>query len=809
MNTARRLHHCLPHQLHRQMCRQVLRPTLLCLAAVSCTVAWAQSAPAPSEPAKATESSPLETVIVTARKRAEAAQEVPVAVSAFSADTLERGKITLAADLQFSIPNAVLTGNDRFTIRGIGNNSLGGDNGVGLAVNGASIGFAPQDEFYDLERIEVLRGPQGTLFGRNTTGGALSVVTKRPTGEFAGNLSLELGNYNQRRVGGMINIPITQELRQRFAGYVLKRDGFTRNEATGNAVDGRDQYSLRSSTRLFIGDKTEANLVLGLYKEDSSRTRETKRLCKAIAVLGCSPNELGFDSPNYSATVFNTLANAVLIPAGFVTAGSNIYAGAPNPTDLRAVAADFDATFKIKQETASLEVGHDFGGVTLTYVGGYTRSSTEQNTDWDNAALPFRFARQVTYNMSRNVTVTTDRLFTTDSSVGAGNSASHELRLVSDGKGFFNYTTGLYHLDSKSNGGFYIWHPFFELFQKALGRPSETWFVNGETQLATTKAYAWFGEGQWKLADTINATLGARWTKETKDTLSRNIVLTGTQPFTQKPTLDWDWWTGRAAVDYKPSKDMMLFGTVATGYKGGGFNAGNATAPSYEPETVTAFEVGAKTEWLGGTLRANTSAFYNDYKNMQLAQRIAGSAITANANAKTSGLEVELLFAPTRAWLLDANLSLLRTRIGDFRTVDASNPGQSLVTKTPEVAVNLSGNKLPHSPEFKVKVGAEYTTGLFGTGWTTTARLDYVWQDSYFAREFNTPTDVIKAWGVTNLQLRFAHPTANVQVKAYVKNLSDKANITNIIIEDALIGSYRNVRLLEPRTFGVQVQYNF
>ena len=182
MNTPRRLHHRLPLQLHRQMCRQVFRPTLLCLAAVSCTAAWAQSAPSPAEPAKASESSPLETVIVTARKRAEAAQEVPVAVSAFSADTLERGKITLAADLQFSIPNAVLTGNDRFTIRGIGNNSLGGDNGVGLAVNGASIGFAPQDEFYDLERIEVLRGPQGTLFGRNTTGGALSVVTKRPTG---------------------------------------------------------------------------------------------------------------------------------------------------------------------------------------------------------------------------------------------------------------------------------------------------------------------------------------------------------------------------------------------------------------------------------------------------------------------------------------------------------------------------------------------------------------------------------------------------------------------------------------------------
>ena len=373
-----------------------------------------------------------------------------------------------------------------------------------------------------------------------------------------------------------------------------------------------------------------------------------------------------FDVPELTFEHCRSLANAVLTPAGYVTAGANIYTGAPNPTDLRAVAADFDATFKLKQQSATLELSHDLGFASLSYVGGYAHSSSEQNTDWDNAALPFRFAKQATYNMSRDVTVTTDRLLTTDSFTAYGNTSSHELRLVSDGKGAFNYTTGLFLLDSSSSGGFFIWHPFFELFQKALGRPAETWFVNTETQLATTKAKAWFGEGQLKVSEDLRATLGARWTKETKDTLSRSIVLTATQPFTQKPTLDWSWWTGRASVDYKLGRDAMLFGTVSTGYKGGGFNASNATKPTFEPETVTAYEVGLKSEWLGGQLRANVSAFYNDYKNMQLAQRASGSAITANADARTSGAEAELLFAPTREWLLDANVSFLRTRIGSW-----------------------------------------------------------------------------------------------------------------------------------------------
>jgi iron complex outermembrane recepter protein len=313
----------------------------------------ADSKPEAKAEADATKSAAevVETIVVTARKRSEVLQAVPVAISAFTADYLSRANIEGAADLQFSIPSAILVGGDTFTIRGIGNGSLGGDAGVGVFLNGASFGPASQDQLYDMERIEVLRGPQGTLFGRNTTGGAVSVVTKRPTTTRQGELNLEVGNFKETRIGGVYNFAISDNIQQRFAGYKYRRSGFTENLFTGNDIDGRDQAGFRSSTRILIGENTVANIVLGLYDEDSTRTRETKRLCKAHPVLGCDPNELGFDLPTFSRTVFNAILGANGIPAG-----TNLYAGVINPTNPRQVHADVDPTFSLEQRYATVDL---------------------------------------------------------------------------------------------------------------------------------------------------------------------------------------------------------------------------------------------------------------------------------------------------------------------------------------------------------------------------------------------------------------------------------------------------------------------
>jgi outer membrane receptor protein involved in Fe transport len=275
--------------------------------------------------------------VVTAQKREESLQDVPIAVSAFTAETLDRVQIENAQDIQFSVPNAMLVGNERFTLRGIGNNAISStaDNGVQSFVNTAATGYAPQDEFYDLERVEVLRGPQGTLYGRNTTGGAVNVVTRRPTDTFEGFISGQVGNYESVRVQGAINLPITDSLRQRFAGYVLSRDGFTENLSTGNNIDGRSQYGLRSTTELDLTPQTTATVLVQYYKEDSTRARESKRLCKAIAVLGCSPNETGFDSPNSNATIFQRLLAGPLRGTIFPPAATSIPARSTRRTCAR------------------------------------------------------------------------------------------------------------------------------------------------------------------------------------------------------------------------------------------------------------------------------------------------------------------------------------------------------------------------------------------------------------------------------------------------------------------------------------------
>ncbi len=759
-------------------------------------------------PAAAESANQIEELVVTAQKREQNLQDVPIAVSAFSGAALDRVQIEDATDIQLSIPNAVLTGNDRFTLRGVGNNALAGvDPGVPTFVNGAAVGYPPQNEFFDVSRIEVLRGPQGTLYGRNTTGGAINIITRKPGSEFGGEVSVQAGNYESIRVGGAVDLPLGEVAAVRLAGYSLDRSGYTRNEATGNDVDGRSQWGVRGSLVLNLGERTDATLVLSQFEEDSSRAREGKRLCKAHPVLGCDPRVLGFDSPDANTTILQTLSR-------FFTpfpAGGNIYAGAPNPTDLRRIAADTDPTYQAEQTTASLEFNHDFGQLTLSAVLGYSEFSSEQNTDWDNADLPFRFTQPITYSKDRTTQVTTNRLLTTDSFTTRGDTRTGELRLASQFEGPLNFLVGYFGAQGTSSGGFETWHPSIELFQKAQGRPAETWRVSTLTRNGKNETWALFGEGYFEVAPTLRLTVGLRYTEEERSGESRSIVLSGLNPWAYSK-FQGQKTTYKVAADWSPDLDFtdktLIYGSVATGYKGGGQNT-NATAPTFGPETVTAYEVGTKNLLADGALQANLTAFYYDYTGLQLGQRINGGVVTRNADADIYGIEGEFVYSLGQNWLFDANLSHLNTRIGTFLSEDAANPAQSLTATTPTVRVNLEGNELPHSPGFKAKAGAQYQAPV-GTGdWTATLRVDATWQDAYYAREYNTPTDRIDAWGVIDLQFRLENDPMGLSARLFVKNLTDDDNITNIIIEDALIGRYRNVRLLEPRTYGVIVQKRF
>ncbi|HYC05015.1 MAG TPA: TonB-dependent receptor [Azospirillaceae bacterium] len=776
-------------------------------------IAAAQTAPAGGQG----ETAFLEEIIVTARKRVEQSQDVPLAMSAFSNETLERQGIEDPLDLQFSVPNLLLVGNDRPTIRGVGNNAISStaDNGTGVLLNFVPIGTRTGDEFFDLERIEVLRGPQGTLYGRNTTGGTINVITAKPTDEVEGYVNAQYGNFDSVRLHGAINLPLADAVQQRFAAFYLKRDGYTKNLGTGNSIDGRDQYQVRSSTRLNVSENTRVDLVFNYSKEDSSRSRENKRLCKATPNLGCSPFELGFDSPDVSGVIFQRLLapfTGVLVAPGF-----NIYAGAPNPTDLREVAADTDSTFKGEQTSTTLEISHEFGDFSLISLSGHSWGKSEANTDFDNAALPFRFLTPVTYTASRGNQVTTDRLITTDSFTSFGRTWYQEFRIVSDMAGPFNFTVGGNYFDTRGAAAFEIWHPAVELIAKNIFRlPDTAWnFFNG-SPYARTKSWAGFGEGYYNVTDDTKVTVGLRYTEDKKAIRTRTIFLSAPPPFTVGSG-KFDAVTGRVSLDHKAdlgfTDETLLFASYSRGFKSGGLNAGSTNQPTFKPEKINAYEIGAKNTLAGGRLQANLSAFYYDYSDLQLGQRTGTGTLTVNGDADIMGVEGEFLFAPTENWLFNTNIAFLDTEIGSFQTFDPANPAQwngtGTPTRTPAVLVDLKGKELPYAPDTKITIGGQYTMPVGGTGWDATLRGDYSWQSSYWAREFNTPNDKIKSWSTANITLRFTNEDSGLSLEAFVRNIANEDNITNSIIESDLVGSYRNVRILEPRTYGLQVQYKF
>jgi outer membrane receptor protein involved in Fe transport len=754
-------------------------------------------------------------LVVTAQKRSERLQDVPIAVSAFTAESLERRNLDSALDLQLQVPNLLIVGNDRPTIRGVGNNAISptADNGTGVLFNFAPIGVRPQDEFYDVERIEVLRGPQGTLYGRNTTGGTINLITRKASRDFEGYGTVEIGNYDTRRLQGAVNVPLGGIGGVRLAAFYLKRDGYTKNIGSGGQVDGRDQYSLRGSLRLDLGPDTRADVVYQHSKEDSTRSRENKRLCKATPVLGCSPLELGFDSPDVTGVLFQTLLRFGAGPN--FPAGGNIYAGAINPTDLRTVANDISPLFKGQQDTVSAELSHDLGGVSLISLSGYTRSRSTANTDYDNAELPFRFVNPVTYNFAAGQTITTDRLITTDSFIAKNRTYYQEFRAVSELGGKLDFTVGANYFNSKGAANFLIFHPALELFAKnVLGLPPEARFFNSDTPDARTRSKAVFGELYYRFTDATKVTVGLRYTKDNKFIRTRNILLSAPPPYSEARG-SYDAVTGRLVVDHKLTPRNLLYASYARGFKGGGLNvaASAGLSPTFDPEFINAYELGSKNSFRDIGLQANFSAFYYDYKGLQLGQRTGLGTITVNSDAKVYGLESEFLWEPIEALIFNTNASYLHTRLGNLSTIDPANPAQyngtGTPSRTPAVAINLQGNRLPYAPKYKVSLGGEYSVPLGGTGWKTTARADYSWQSTYFAREFNTRNDRIKAWGVANALLRFTNPADTISVEAYVKNIGNEDNISNSIIESEQVGSYRNARILDPRTFGLATTLRF
>ncbi|MDG6077777.1 TonB-dependent receptor [Erythrobacter litoralis] len=345
-------------------------------------------------------------IIVTAQRQAQSLQEVPIAVSAFDTEALEAQQIENSSDLQLTLPNVSFTKSNftssSFTIRGVGDLCVGVtcDSATGIHVNGSPL-FGTrlfETEFFDLERIEVLRGPQGTLFGRNATSGVVNVVTAKPDlSGFGARADFEYGNYNSIRAKGMVNVPVGDAIGVRLAGFYLNRDGYTTNLFDDSDIDGRDMYAIRGSVRFEPTDSTVIDVMGYYFREDDDRLRIQKQLCQRdpTGVLGCLNNRLDFDSTNANSTLAAVLPSVELfriqgIPESLALGsvyGQDGYANFDEPNDVRTVNTAFTPEYFADELQVQAHLDQSFGAMNLSVTGIYQENSVDSRQDYNLGIL--------------------------------------------------------------------------------------------------------------------------------------------------------------------------------------------------------------------------------------------------------------------------------------------------------------------------------------------------------------------------------------------------------------------------------------
>lgn len=809
----------------------------------------------------------IEVIEVTSEKRISTLQETPIAISAFNSGELARQDIEEAADIQFAIPNAMLTDRGTFNIRGVGNNarSSSAESGTGVHYNGIYLTRpSATNEYYDLQSIEVLRGPQGTLYGRNTTAGVVNIMTQRPIEEYEGYLTVEASNFNSLRTVGAINFPMSESVSQRFAFNTVKRDGFTENISTGEDIDGRDQYSIRSTTAFEFSEQTNATLFAQYYKDDSDRSLRRGVRCKADEVLGCSATETGHDfvnsdysNSNIRNTVFGVLGGlnaalpepyrSALFPKFNQVAGSllgNVRAdfyntdvdGNPkiNPDDPRQVNIDTSPKINADELLVSLEINHDVENGTFSSITAYHETGSKGVRDYDNSNGSNAFINPVNYVFDDGVRYTGTNYEPIQTFDISSEQISQEFRFVSDLKSDFNYTAGLYWLNYKSDTQVTTFLPYLSMLGDLLGLPDDVHGFSTDTPDVETTSWAVFGEVYYDISDKLKFTAGMRYSNEEKSQSSQTVsplhFVGGITALLADPTTfsanrdtlvastkntfeylenDWQETTGKLGLSYQAETDLtdetLFFGTLARGYKAGGLNPGGASKAAFDAEYINSIELGTKNTFWDRSFQANITTFFYDYEDIQLGaieQGGQGATITDNTDAEVKGMEFEFVAVPVPDLMINLNLSLLDTKItGDFATPDGTQ-----LAGTPPISVK--GNSLPYAPEKSIQFGIQYSHEIFDS-WEISYMAQAYWQDEFNARVYNTAPDVIDSWSQTDFTISLADAYDQWEIEAFVKNVSNNDSITGLSAENSLAGRFRLPAILDPRQYGIRITYRF
>ncbi|WP_323844085.1 TonB-dependent receptor [Microbulbifer magnicolonia] len=712
----------------------------------------------------------LEEVVVTARKQAEDLQKVPVSVSALSEAQMRELGITRLDQVAKQSPNVTLEAsratNSTLTayIRGVGQQDplWGFEPGVGVYID--DIYFArPQAallDVYDVERIEVLRGPQGTLYGKNTIGGAIKYVTKGLRGQSPLNIDAAVGNYNQRdlKISSAFEV-VEGKLWLGGAVASLNRDGF--GEYVGPVNDGEQNYNkdslaYRLSAEAQPTDNFSARLDIDKTSDDSNN-RGGHRLTNGF-VTGAAPLK-------------------------------NVY-------DTR---SGIDPDQEVINEGASLTLSWDMSdALVLKSITAKREGSTFTSIDFDNEQLSLVEASGAVY---------TDEQF------------SQEFQLTFSGEKFSG-VAGLYYFDGDATGAFDL-DVYKSLYSDADGNPLIGTRTIGAVNTISTALYA---QGSYQINDQWSATLGGRYTKDEKTTesyFSQYNVLAGAgnfnnqlvaSDFTRNP--EWSEFSPRAGLEYDISDDLMLFVSYAEGFKSGGVDpranlVGNPNSGDpFNPETVSTIELGMKSQLLDDRLRLNITLFDNAYDDQQIttsilidadgdgaAESFAGQVINAG-KASARGLEIESIAALTDNLRINFTYGYIDAQIDEFIEIDPATlspintADQRVVSNTPENTINL---------------GVSYDMDLFGGSLMLNTNASYRGETHIF----ETPSAIDQdGYTVVDANMVWFSPDQNWSLGLHGKNLTEEeyrvAGYNFPTLANSVIGYYG-----DPRTITASLSYQF
>jgi iron complex outermembrane receptor protein len=723
----------------------------------------------------------IESVTVTAQRREEDLQDVPIAITALTSETIERTGTVDVSRLQFIAPgiNVGRAGEDiRPAIRGARTEQVGAvnDPAVGFHVDGVYKGRPSQavNAFIDVERVEVQRGPQGTLFGRNTFGGNVHVVSKVPTLTRDVGMDVTLGNYNRRKVEGFLNVPVNQKLQIRIAANVERRNGYIEN--TGPAPDLWDENLnyLRVTARIAPTSNFEL-LLRGTHWDQG----------------GNGQGDFGFIS----------LGTARDPGTGLIS-----LEGVRDPVSPRrgTAGAALDSPFRVNRDIPfTRDVFENVASAEATWRGRYVQAKSLTNYG------KFHSFRQNDGDYSSNV----HAIEHTNEDL---KSFSQEFQVGSFGQSRIGWLAGAFFLNDDLAYRFFFDRMFLDIPNPVAGRPSAPTttpnpagvFSNSETMTTTSKAV--FGQVSATLVPKLQATVGLRRTTDTKNYSAFNDV---TQAFTRRNVeRSWSHTTWRGAVDYKATASNLVYGAVSTGFIAGGF-AFAAPNLVYNPQRVTAVEVGSKND-VGGRTQINVSVYRNNFEdllaNLFTTDPVTGAVVTYQTNAgavRSTGVEVELQTVPVDALHLGVTLALQDATYGAFVTPNPFPRGTNGYRSLPGNLIDLDGSQVALSPRARLTFTASYDirteVGTFTPLVQSYSSSKYSAWDTVIGRD---GVNVQEAYTRTDLRLIWELPNRPWRVQAYVENLENQA-----ILLRALRGGDDFIQAVygPPRTAGVRLNYRF